>query len=209
MPIKKAPPKPVKRTKADVEREFSGLKEEVAEEREESNAKLAETERLRDAEVRESVAGLTVDGARERLSSLGMEVARALSGLGDKVAAEVEVLESVRHAVRIEGRELERLHKLDVAATALDQMVDDYDRRKRELDEEVATKRAAWEEETGARAKDLKEQEEALRKQRQREVEEYEYKKTLERKKAQDKYDEEVRVQEKKNQEKQEVLEKS
>jgi len=76
---------------------------------------------------------------------------------------------------------LERLHKIDVAATALDQMVQDYARQKQQLEAEDAA---------------------------QREIEEYEYKKALERKKAQDKYEEDVRLAEKKNKERQETLEK-
>ena len=56
--------------------------------------------------------------------------------------------------------------------------------------------------------RERKEQDETLKKQRQREIEDYEYKKALERKKAQDKYEEEMRLVEKKNQERQEALEK-
>jgi hypothetical protein len=56
--------------------------------------------------------------------------------------------------------------------------------------------------------RERKEQDDNLKKQRQREIEDYEYKKALERKKAQDKYEEEMRLVEKKNQERQESLEK-
>ena len=115
----------------------------------------------------------------------------------------------MREAVGLERKELDRLHRIDVAATALDQLVQDYARQKQELETEIAARRAAWEEEAGRVDRERKEQEESLRKQRQREAEDFEYKKTQERKKAQDKYDEEIRLQEKKNQEKQETLEKS
>ncbi len=102
------------------------------------------------------------------------------------------------------------MHKeSSVAATALDQLVQDYGRQKQELEAEIAERRAAWEDEAERTDRERKEQEEGLRKQRQREAEDFEYKKTQERKKAQDKYDEEFRLQEKKNQEKQETLEKS
>lgn len=57
--------------------------------------------------------------------------------------------------------------------------------------------------------RERKEQEDGLKKQRQREIEDYEYRKNLERKKAQDKYEEDVRAREKKNLEQQEALEKS
>ena len=100
------------------------------------------------------------------------------------------------------------LHKIDVAATALDQMVQDYAREKQRSEAEIAAQRQAWEEESARMERERKEQDETLKKQRQREIENYEYKKALERKKAQDKYEEEMRLVEKKNQERQEALEK-
>jgi hypothetical protein len=126
-----------------------------------------------------------------------------------KLVEEVERLAAVRETVVIEQQELEKLHKIDVAATALDQMVQDYDRQKQQLEADIAAQRVAWEEELRTTERERKEQEESLKKQRQREIEEYEYKKALERKKAQDKYDEEIRLQEKQNKEKQETLDKS
>jgi colicin import membrane protein len=86
--------------------------------------------------------------------------------------------------------------------------VQDHAREKSELETEIEEKRAAWEEETVRVSIERKEQEEALKKQRQREVEEFEYKKNLERKKERDKYEEDARLSAKKNQERQEALEK-
>ena len=109
----------------------------------------------------------------------------------------------------LERQEIERLHKIDVAATALDQLVQEYEKRKEELESEIAGQRSVWEDNVQAAERERKEQEESLKKQRQREIDEYEYKKNLERKRAQDKYDEELRLQEKKNKDRQETLEKS
>ena len=109
----------------------------------------------------------------------------------------------------METKELERLHKIDVAATALDQLIQDYRTEQAELEGEIASQRGAWEREEQERAAAEKEYEDTLKKQRQREMEEYEYKKVLERKKAQDKYDEEQRLRDRQNREKQEALDKS
>jgi hypothetical protein len=123
--------------------------------------------------------------------------------------AEVERLNSVREAVAVHTKELERLHKIDIAATAIDHLVQDYDSQKQKLEAEISAQREAWSAEELQRAREQKEYDDNLKKQRQREVEDYEYKKTLERKKAQDKYEEEMRLLEKKNKEKQDDLEKS
>jgi hypothetical protein len=145
----------------------------------------------------------------EKISGLGLEVSKSLSDLSEKLVQEVNRLAAVREAVALEQKEIERLHKIDVAATALDQLVQDYGRQKDQLAAEIAAQRAAWEEEARQAERDRKEQEESLKKQRQRETEEYEYKKALERKKAQDRYEEETKQRENQNREKQEALEKS
>ncbi len=210
MPAKavKAPVRP-KRTKSEVEKEYADIQDQVERARETPDAKGEEAARAREAEVRQAVESVTVDAVVQRISGLGLEVSRALADLSGKLTEEVQLLASVREAVALERRELERLHKIDIAATALDQMVQDYTREKQRLESEIAEQRAAWEEESARVERERKEQEETIRKQRQREIEDYEYKKSLERKKAQDKYDEEMRLAEKKNQERQEALEKS
>lgn len=209
MPTKaKAPVRP-KRTKTEIQREFEEIQEQSAEARESADPKIEEASRRHETEVRATVEGVTVESAVQRITGLGLEISKALGGLSSKLSEEVQLLASVREAVLLERQELERLHKIDVAATALDQLVQDYARQKEELETEIVARRASWEEETARGDRERKEQEEGLRKQRQREAEDFEYRKTQERKKAQDKYDEEIRVRENKNQEKQEALEKS
>ena len=121
----------------------------------------------------------------------------------------MKALATLREAVVLERKELEQLHKIDVAATALDQMVQDYARERQRAEAEIGSQRQSWEEESARMERERKEQDDNLKKQRQREIEDYEYKKALERKKAQDKYEEEQRLVEKKNQERQEALEKA
>ena len=72
-----------------------------------------------------------------------------------------------------------------------------YQSQKQTLETKISAQREAWSAEELQRAREQKEYEENLKKQRQRGVEDYEYKKALERKKAQDKYEEETRVVEK------------
>lgn len=210
MPAKVAkPPVRARRAKAEVQQEFDEIQEQVEAARESADAKAEESARRRDAEVRQAVETVTVDAVVQRIAGLGLDIGRALADVSGKLAEETQLLASVREAVALERKELDRLHKIDVAATALDQMVQDYALQKQRLEAEIAAQRAAWEEESARGERERKELEESLKKQRQREIEDYEYKKVLERKKAQDKYDEDVRLTEKKNAEKQETLEKS
>ena len=198
-----------KRSKAEIEQEFAEIREDAATAREARDTKAEEIQRLRETEIRQATEGISVEGVVSNISTLGLEVTKALAGLSEKLTAEVDRLASLREAVDIEKKELERLHKIDAAATALDQLVQDYSREKERLEAEISSQRLAWEEERRQAERDRKEQDENLRKMRQREIEEYEYRKGLERKKAQDKYEEEMKQLEKANKEKQEALEKS
>lgn len=205
---KKTPVRP-KRTKAETEQEFSEIQEELTLARETLEPKAEEVRKAREVETRAAVEALTVETVVGEISNLGLAVSKSLAALSDQMVQEVNRLAIAREAVALEQKELERLHKIDVAATAIDQLVQDYARQKEELESEIATQRAAWGEELKQTERDRKEQDELLKKQRQRETDDYEYRKALERKKAQDKYDEEIKVQERANKEKQEALEKS
>ena len=196
-----------KRSRDETQEEFARIQEATEAAREAGDAKTAEVTRLREADVRQRVEGLGVETVVQKISGLGLEVSRALADVSEKLTEEVRQLAMVREAVALERRELEQLHKIDVAATALDQLVQDYGREKQRLEAEIAAQRGAWEEESARAERERKDQEDGLRKARQRETEDYEYRKNLERKKAQDKYDEDMRVRDKKNQEQQEALE--
>jgi hypothetical protein len=204
--------KPVARPKpsrAEIEKEFSDIREEVAAARETADKKSEETSKLREAEIRQAVEGISVEDVVRGISGLGLDLSKALAGLSEKLVQEVNRLSAAREAVELERKEIERLHKIDVASTALDQLVQDYAHKKQELESEIAAQRSTWDEELKRTERERKEQDENLRKQRQREIDDYEYKKALERKKAQDKYEEEMKLLEKQNREKQEALEKS
>lgn len=198
-----------RRSKADVQQEFLKIREEVAATREGRNAKVEEAATLREAEVRRAVDDLSVEGVAQTISALSVQISKSLANLSDNLIAEVQRLMTIREAVALESEGLQRLHKIDIAATALDQLVQEYDSKKQALEVETSAGRAAWDAQEKARERAEKEYDENLKKQRQRETEEYEYKKTLERKKVQDKYEEEMRTLEKKNREKQEALEKA
>ena len=205
----KVTPSRKKLSRAEADKELDSLVREEGKNTATSNPKTDELDRLRSQEIRQAVEGLSVDAVVQKISGMGLEISKSLSELSGKLIVEVEKLTTTREAVALEQKELERLHKIDIVATSLDNMLQDYQSEKDKLESEIASQRTAWEEEEVTRARDQKDFEDNLKKQRQREAEEFEYKKALERKKAQDKYDEEIRLLEKKDKEKQEALDKS
>ncbi len=197
------------RSKTQVQQEFDAIRQETETAREAASPKSVEIEQRQAAEIRQSLESVSVDSVAQRISALNGEVSRTLLQLSEKLTAEVDLLMRVREAVALESRELDRLHKIDVAATSLDQLVQDYARERERLETEIGIRRAEWEQETRSAERERKEAEEALRKQRQRENEDYEYRKQLERKKAQDRYDEDAHLLAQKNEEQQRELERT
>ena len=206
---KASPPSRSPRSKAQVQQEFGAIRQETEAAREAASPKSLDIEQRQAAEVRQSVESVSVDSVAQRISALNGEVSRTLLQLSEKLTDEVDLLTRVRDAVTLERQELERLHKIDIAATSLDQLVQDYARERERLEAEIETTRAEWEQETRTAERERKEAEEALRKQRQRENDDYEYRKQLERKKAQDRYDEEAHLLAQKNEERQRELERT
>ena len=182
---KSAPPSRSRRSKVEVQQEFDTIRRETEAARESANPKSVEAEQRYSAEVRQAVEEISVDSVAQQISAVGGQISRTLIDLTERLTGE-DLLAKVRQAVQLERQELERLHKIDVAATSVDQLVQDYERERERLETEIQTRRSEWEQEARTAERERKEAEEASRKQRQRENDDYEYRKQLERKKAQD-----------------------
>lgn len=198
-----------RRTKIEVQQDLESIALQAVEEKESVSAKTVEAARIRDDEIRDAVKDISVESVTSHIAALGAEISKTLSGLSEKLVGQTQSLANLKEAVSMETKELERLHKIDVVATALDQLLSDYQAKKIEQEKEIADQRVAWEEEQNERELGLKEFDDNLKKSRQREKDEYEYQKALERKKEEDSYEEQRRLLERKNKEKQELLEKS
>src|ERR1039458_7725497 len=112
MPVKSTkPPARAKRPRAEVQQEFTEIQHETEQARESPDVKGQEDARLRESEVRQAVEAVTVEGVVQRISGLGLEVSRALAEVSGKLTDEVQLLASVREAVSLERKELERLHR--------------------------------------------------------------------------------------------------
>ena len=164
-------PSRAQKSKSQVEQEFGAIRQEREAAQETASPKSVEIERLHAEAVRHSVESVFVESVAQRISALNGEVSRTLLELSEKLTAEVDLLVRVREVVELERQELERPHKIDIAATALDQLVDDYGRDREHLEAEIQTRRTEWEQESRTAERERKEAEEALRKQRQRELE--------------------------------------
>lgn len=198
-----------RRSKTEVEQEFSSLAEQVANDKSNALLKNEIVAQLQGAEVRAAVSEITVEIIAKKLSDLNVEISRTLSGIGEKMNAEMDLLRSLKEAVALESKDLQRLHGIDVAVTSIDQLLADYEEKKASFEANLLNARQEWAKETEEKKQAEAEYTESLKKIRAREIEDYEYKKALERKKLQDRFEEEFRLKERQNRETQENLEQS
>src|ERR1035437_212668 len=102
MPVKTSkPPVRGRRTKVEVQQEFADIQEQAETARESADAKADEAARLREAEIRQSVDGVTVEGVVQKISGLGLEVSKALADISERLTREVQLLASTREAVAL------------------------------------------------------------------------------------------------------------
>lgn len=196
------------RAKADIQDAFDEMAAETASQ-EAVDPKFTEVMRANEDRIRKSVAGLTVEKTIQSLSTVGLEISRGLNQVSEILTQKLSELQDVTDAVNLHRDELARLHKIDVAATAIDNLVADYNKKNSELDVLINERKTAWAKEEQDHARFIRERNEEAEKTRRREQGDYEYTKAQERKFAQDAFEAELKKQDKAAREKQETLEKN
>ena len=202
-------PTRARRSKTEVQQEFAGIMDTVSENKEMTSSKDILAKQIQDAQIQEAVSGIAVEAIIHNIANLNIEISKSLSHLAEKLTTEINLLNQVKAATAIEHQNLQQLHKIDIALTALDQLVEEYQIKKTDLELEISNQRKLWEEEQENQRQSLIESETKLKVLRQREKEEYEYKKELDRKKDQDAYEEACHKRDKETRERQESLEKN
>lgn len=155
------------RTKDDVKRQFSTLTKEASNQDAKSAALAAELA----AKIKSSTDEFGATAAVTLAESLKTQIQDATTRLAE-----------LREAVKLETAELERLHKIDVAATSLDILLDEYKAKNAELEQQIAETKARWD-------ADMVE----LATKRKRDEEQYVYNRDQQRKKEQEQFNEELR----------------
>src|SRR4051812_25834829 len=126
MPPAKTPATRTRRTKAEVQADFTRLESQNETRKSDTDAKSEELGRQREAEVRETVAELTTEAIVQKIGQLGIEVSRHLSDVSARLTTGTLLLQSLREAVSLERREVERMHGIDTAQTSIDFLIEEY-----------------------------------------------------------------------------------
>lgn len=196
------------RSRAEVQSEFENINAAYAEE-DAVDPKTAAASRARASGIRSAVHGVTVEGAVTAVTQVSLSVQKALAGVNEQLLSKVGELEEVREAVELEKAELAELHKIDIAATSIDILIQDHATKAKALEEEYAQKERDFQAREIERTKAQKtaEAEYALRV--QREKDEYEYRKTTERRNAEDEFSQKLLLKQREAADQQATLEKT
>ncbi|MBU8895150.1 kinetoplast-associated protein [Corallococcus sp. H22C18031201] len=171
-------------------------------------AKEQDARNIHARSVLTGVAGLTAESAVKKVTEAGLTINKTLGGINEQVIALVEELKKLDEAIRLKTEELAALHGRDVAASAIDVLVAEYDRRKAELHVELERMQKEAAESRARFQAELTADREAAEVARKRSDEAYVYDIQLHRKKEQDAFQEVLRQQSAQERDRKEKLEK-
>jgi colicin import membrane protein len=154
------------------------------------------------------VSGLTAETAVKKVTEAGLTINKTLAGINEQVISLVEELKQLDEAIQLKTEELNGLHGKDVAASAIDVLVAEYDKKKAELEAEMERLQKDIEDTRAKAAAELATEREAAELARKRTEEAYSYDTQQLRKKEQDAFAEGLRQQSATERDRKEKLEK-
>ncbi|WP_164001571.1 kinetoplast-associated protein [Pyxidicoccus caerfyrddinensis] len=154
------------------------------------------------------VSGLTAETAVKKVTEAGLTINKTLAGINEQVISLVEELKQLDEAIQLKTEELNGLHGKDVAASAIDVLVAEYDKKKAELETEMERLQKDIEDTRAKAAAELATEREAAELARKRAEEAYSYDTQQLRKKEQDAFAEGLRQQSATERDRKEKLEK-
>ncbi|MEW6492526.1 MAG: hypothetical protein AB1589_08455 [Cyanobacteriota bacterium] len=169
--------------------------------------KEEEAEKAKNKQVLEVASTYTIDSIVKGLADLQLEFGTIVNGLSEKLSQESSKLDELKLALNIETQQLQELQQIRVVADTLHLITQEHQEKLKTLDEntanqqeaieqDMAQKRKLWEKEQEEFENSLREQNELLTKERQRQEADYQYQLERQRKIETDEYEELKRNQE-------------
>ncbi len=160
----------------------------------------------------EAASAYTVDTIVKGVAGLQLDFGRSIDALIETLNGEADRLNDLRRAIDVEKRRIGALRNLQVAADALDLLLQEHqenlkafeaahEARRAALEQEMAEQRAAWAQEKAAFERDAEAQDALRQREREQAEEDYQYEQARKRKQATDAFEEEKRQLERRLQE--------
>jgi len=174
--------------------------------------KEEQAEKEKNKQVLEVASTYTIDSIVKGLAELQLEFSSIVNGLSDKLGTEASKLDELKKAIAIETQHLQELQQIRVVADALHLLTQEHQENLKNLEQNAANRREAlekdttekhklWEKEQAEFESTVREQNELLIKERQRQEADYQYELERQRKVETDEYEELKRNQERELQE--------
>ncbi len=162
--------------------------------------KSVEMKQLREKEVTVKASEYSVEAIIKGLADFQIGIVKSFNDLTDKMIAESNKLTELREASMIETAKLNELYEIQSNVNTLTALINAQNERKESFDREMAEKkksfeneihvlREEWKKEQQEHEISVKERDDLLKKQHQREEEEYKYRLMIERRKEADDYE--------------------
>ena len=175
---------------ANTKKELLEAYEEAKEQFESLSKDLLDAEKAR-KRLEKKVAAATADSQAaqdplKRLHDLRGAISRELTGLAERFETEIETYRKIQSAIESKKEELNTIYEVETAASDLAALIDAQRVKKERFERQMQDQKEAfeaemeeirtqWQRERTDRERRVKEQAEAIDKQRKREKEEYEY----------------------------------
>ncbi|MGD9309431.1 MAG: hypothetical protein PVG51_09850 [Desulfosarcina sp.] len=122
----------------------------------------------------------------KRLLELRGAIGHELTNLAERFETEIDTYRNIQSAIETKQVELDTIYEVETTASDLAALIDAQRTKKEQYEQEMSAQRATfegeiqemranWQKEKAAHDREVKEQAEAIKKQRQRDQEEYEY----------------------------------
>ncbi len=139
--------------------------------------------------ILDKLADVDNDSIVKSVVSLKSNLNNALDELTQRLTEEFQKLENIREAIALEKKSLDDLYSLSANTDSLAAMLLAQKEKRESFEQEIAEKRAQWEQEKEKHEIEKKEYSAELQKNRKREEEEHAYNQKIKRQKEQDVYE--------------------
>jgi hypothetical protein len=188
MSEKPAPAKKLseKNTKQEMLEAYQALARQLEEKRAADLAPERRIEEKRTEEALQVAMAIDPEGIDRDIGALKSEIGKMLADVSDRLAAESAKFRGIQKAVAGKERELQELYGIEKAAVSLAALIEAQNQKRaefesqitqerEELEGEIESRRAAWEQEKKSHEAELKERDAAEKKARDREREDFTY----------------------------------
>lgn len=188
-------------TKSELMDEIKRIRTEHKEASKSVGSTQAKMNKAEEGRVRATTKGLSLDSILKDSSALIINLDKTFNQLNETVQTEFKKLSDIKAAIEIAEKDLKNIHDIEVAQVAISQLIEEYDKKREELEAEVNELEANYKAKVEALEAEEKERLKDLNEKHAREIEKYRYDRDLGRRNEEDEYSHKRKIIERQNEE--------